>query len=212
MAFHAEPEDEVGVYGTAADYARAWRHIDSRFRAMGARKSVIFVWDMTGYMTRVPQWNTLYPGDRVVDWLAWDPYGKTPSNPPAAPVVPFSSAFGQANGSRPDDTGSTRFYKWADGAGATAPGTDKFYVKPGSHRKPLMVAEFGLCWASSTLGQAEQWYARAGTMIGRGRYRRVKAFVYFDVDACEKPTGSSTMAASFRRAVSVQRLRQPRPY
>jgi len=212
MSFHAEPEDEVGTYGTAGDYARAWRHIDMRFRADHARKSVIFVWDMTGYMSRVPQWNKLYPGDHVVDWLAWDPYGKTPSNPAAAPVVPFASAFGEAKGSSPDDSGSYRFYKWATGAGALAFGTNKVYVKPGSTRKPLMVAEFGVCWATSTVGQTERWYDRAARLIGRGHYRRVKAFVYFDVEACEKPTGSSTMAASFRRAVSVRRLQQPRPY
>jgi hypothetical protein len=212
MAFHAEPEDEVGTYGTAADYAQAWRHIDKRFRANHARKAVIFVWDMTGYMTRVPHWNALYPGDHVVDWLAWDPYGKTPSNPATAPVVPFSSAFGEARGSRPDHTGSTRFYKWADGAGALAPGTNKVYVKPGSRRKPLMVAEFSVCWATSTLGQAERWYARAARMIGRGQYPLVKAFVYFDAEPCEKPTGSQAMTASFRRAVSVRRLKQSRPY
>ena len=212
MSFHAEPEDEIGTYGTAEDYARAWRHLDSRFRALGARKSVIFVWDMTGYMTRVPLWSALYPGDRVVDWLAWDPYGKTPSNPAAAPVVPFSSAFGEAGGSSPDETGSTRFYKWADGAGARTPGTDTVYVKRGSHRKPLMVAEFGVCWATSTLAQTQRWYERAAAMIGKGQYPLVKAFVYYDAEACEKPTGTSAMAASFRHAVSVPRLRQPRPY
>jgi len=212
MAFHAEPEDEVGTYGTASDYARAWRHIDKRFRINHARKSVIFVWDMTGYMTRVPLWNVLYPGDHVVDWLAWDPYGKTPSNPAAAPVVPFPSAFGEAAGSAPDDTGSTRFYKWADGAGALAPGTNTVYTKRGSRHKPLMVAEFGVCWATSTLAQTERWYARAAKMIGRGRYPLVKAFVHFEAEACEKPTGSAIMAANFRRAVSVRRLRQPRPY
>jgi hypothetical protein len=211
MAFHAEPEDEVGTYGTAGDYRRAWRHINARFRANHARKSVIFVWDMTGYMTRVPLWNALYPGDRVADWLAWDPYGKTPSNPAAAPIVPFSSAFGEARGSRPDRTGSTRFYKWANGAGALAYGTKKIYVKPGSWHKPLMVAEFSVCWETSTLAQTERWYAEAARVIGRGRYPRVKAFVYFGAEACERPTGSATMTTSFRRAISVRRLKQPLP-
>ena len=35
------------------------------------------------------------PGDRVVDWLAWDPYGKTQYTPPLAPIVPFKTAVGQ---------------------------------------------------------------------------------------------------------------------
>ena len=212
MAFHAEPEDEIGKYGTPAEYVAAWQHIDARFRALGARRSVIFVWDMTGYMTRVPLWNALYPGDRVIDWLAWDPYGKTPDNPVSAPVVPFPLALGQDKGRRPDSTGAYRFYKWADGPGAAAYGTGRVYRKPGSHQKPLMVAEFSVCWASSTLMQAQRWYGQAGTVLRKGRYPRVKAFVYFDVAACEKPTGTARMAANFRRAVSVSRLRQRRPY
>src|SRR5437868_1680567 len=123
----------------------------------GARSSVIFVWNMTGYMSRVPLWNAMYPGDRVVDWLAWDPYGKTPDNPIAAPVVPFPTALGQDKGRRPDTTGAYRFYKWADGPGAAAWPTGVVYRKPGAHKKPLMVAEFSVCWASSTLAQAQRW-------------------------------------------------------
>jgi hypothetical protein len=49
-------------------------------------------------------------------------------------------------------------------------------------------------------------------VLRTGRYRRVKAFVYFDVPTCEKPTGTAQMAANFRRAVSVKRLKQRRPY
>ena len=76
----------------------------------------------------------------------------------------------------------------------------------------VMVAEFGVCWATSTLAQTQRWYERAAAMIGKGQYPLVKAFVYYDAEACEKPTGTSAMAASFRHAVSVPRLRQPRPY
>ena len=75
-----------------------------------------------------------------------------------------------------------------------------------------MVAEFGVCWATSTLEQTQRWYARAATMIGKGQYRRVKAFVYYDAEGCEKPTGTAAMVASFRHAVSVPRHRQPRTY
>lgn len=212
MSFDPEPERDLGTSGTPADYAAAWRHIDARFRALGARSSVIFVWNMTGYMSRVPVWNAMYPGDRVVDWLAWDPYGKTPDNPAAAPVVPFPTALGQDKGRRPDTTGAYRFYKWADGPGAAAWPTGVVYRKPGSHKKPLMVAEFSVCWASSTMAQAQRWYEQARTVLRRGRYLRVKAFVYFDVPACEKPTGTALMTANFRRAVSIKRLKQRRPY
>jgi hypothetical protein len=212
MAFHHEPEDNIGQYGDAADYAAAWRHINDRFIALGARSSVIFVWVVTGYKSWVADWNALYPGDDVVDWLAWDPYGRTYSDSATSAIRPFSTALGEDAGAAPDATGSTRFYKWATGAGAKDPATGKVFVKQGAHDKPLMLAEFGVCWSSNTRSQAEQWYADAATSIGSGRYPLVRAFVHFDVYRCHRPTATPTTLANFRAAVSVPRLRQPRPY
>jgi hypothetical protein len=212
MVFHHEPENDIGKFGTAADYARAWRHINFRFVTLHARHSVIFVWDMAGYETRVGEWNALYPGDRVIDWLAWDPYGKTQYSPPAAPIVPFTTAVGQYQGTNVDRTGAYRFYKWATGTGAEDPRSGRVFAKASSHAKPLMIAEFGVCWNAASLASAERWYEDAGAAIRAGSYRRVKAFVSFDYYQCFQPTATQQMQASFRTAVRAQRLQQRTPY
>jgi hypothetical protein len=211
MAFHHEPEDDIGRFGTPSDYVRAWRHIDARFIALHARRAVIFVWDMGGFRTRVDDWNALYPGDRVVDWLAWDPYGKTQYASPSAPITPFETAVGEYEGNSPDSTGKYRFYKWATGAGAVDP-SGHVFAKIGSHKKPLMIAEFGVCWNAITLGPAEKWYEAAAEAIRDGAYPQVKAFLSFDRPPCFRPTASPQMQASFRAAVTAPRLRQQRPY
>jgi hypothetical protein len=212
MAFHHEPENDIGAFGTPADYARAWRHINARFVALHARRDVIFVWDMAGYQTRVNEWNALYPGDRVIDWLAWDPYGKTQYTPPSAPIIPFETAIGEFRGHEFDRTGAYRFYKWATGDGAVDPRSGRVFVKRGSHRKPLMIAEFGVCWNPATLAAAQQWYGEAATAIKDGAYPRVKAFMSFDYFQCFRPTATPQMEASFQKAVDAPRLRQRTPY
>ena len=212
MAFHHEPENDIGTFGTPSDYARAWRHINARFVALHARRAVIFVWDMAGYETRVGEWNALYPGDRVVDWLAWDPYGKTQYSPPSAPIVPFTTAVGQYRGSDVDRTGAYRFYKWATGTGAEDLRSGRVFAKVGSHTKPLMIAEFSVCWNPATLASADRWYEDAAAAIRNRAYPRVKAFVSFDYYDCFRPTASPEMQASFRAAVAAPRLQQPTPY
>ena len=212
MAFHHEPENDIGTFGTPSDYVRAWRHIAARFVALHARRAVIFVWDMAGYETRVGDWNALYPGDRVVDWLAWDPYGKTQYSPASAPIVPFTTAVGQYRGSDADDSSAYRFYKWATGSGAQDLGSGRVYTKVGSHRKPLMIAEFGVCWNTATLASAERWYQEAAAAIRGGAYPLVKAFMSFDFYRCFQPNASRQMQASFRTTVGVPRLRQRTPY
>ena len=212
MAFHHEPENDIGTFGSPSDYARAWRHIAARFVALHARRSVIFVWDMAGYETRVGDWNALYPGDRVVDWLAWDPYGKSQYSPLWTPIVPFTTALGQYRGHGVDDTGAYRFYKWATGAGAEDPRSGRVFAKAGSHTKPLMIAEFGVCWNPATIVPAERWYEDADAAIRAGAYPQVKAFLTFDYFDCYKPIASPEMQDTFRAALTARRLHQRKPY
>jgi beta-mannanase len=75
LAFHHEPENDVGgSFGSASDYARAYRHVHGRFAALGVT-NVVWVWNVMGF---VNGWGslypTLYPGDAYVDWIAYDPY------------------------------------------------------------------------------------------------------------------------------------------
>ncbi len=114
LTFHHEPEDEVGQWGSAADYAAAWRHVHDTFAALGVT-NVVWVWDMMGF---VQGWGglypQLYPGDRYVDWIAWDPYNWAGCRS-GVKWRTFSEI------TRP-------FYDWAT---ASHPG------------KPLMLAEYG---------------------------------------------------------------------
>lgn len=74
LTFHHEPEDQVGTsFGTAADYASAYRRIHDRFVAAGAT-NVVWVWNVMGFSGWYSIYPALYPGDSYVDWIAWDPY------------------------------------------------------------------------------------------------------------------------------------------
>jgi beta-mannanase len=74
MAFHTEPEPDVGRYGTAANFVAAWRHIHDRFQAKGV-SNVVWVWNVTGSSGWYNLYTGgLYPGDAYVDWIGWDPY------------------------------------------------------------------------------------------------------------------------------------------
>jgi beta-mannanase len=74
LAFHTEPEPQVGKYGSAADFVAAWRHIHDRFAARGVG-NVVWVWNVTGSSGWFSLYTGgLYPGDAYVDWIGWDPY------------------------------------------------------------------------------------------------------------------------------------------
>ena len=113
LAFHHEPENDVGRYGTPADYKAAFRHIVRRFHAEHAR-NVRFVCILEGYTYEggnggVRRW---YPGRKFVDWAAADAYNWAPGRAGYS-WRSFKSAF-------------QGFYSWGK-----------------RHHKPLMAAEFG---------------------------------------------------------------------
>ena len=109
-----EPEnDDSG--GGDDEYARAFRYIIERVRARGADNAVS-VWNMMGYYGHGSRYNTLYPGDDVVDWIGSDPYVRTD-----AKVDTWAELFNTASGSFPG------FYSWAKPKG-----------------KPFMLCEWGI--------------------------------------------------------------------
>jgi beta-mannanase len=74
LAFHTEPEPDVGQYGSAASFVAAWRHIHDMFQAKDVR-NVVWVWNVTGSSGWYSLYKGgLYPGDAYVDWIGWDPY------------------------------------------------------------------------------------------------------------------------------------------
>lgn len=79
LGVHHEPEDEVrpepGSGYTARDYAAMYRHVVERLRQQGVDNAVTVMNYMGFREWAVQPWYAdLYPGDDVVDWLAFDLY------------------------------------------------------------------------------------------------------------------------------------------
>jgi hypothetical protein len=114
--FH-EPENDEQADGsgmTAADYVDMYRHVVQRLRNQGVDNAV-FVMNYIGFGTWASAVDRFYPGDDVVDWIAYDPYG----------LAKHTSFVRLLNDPA---EGWPGFYSWAT---RKAPG------------KPLMVAEWG---------------------------------------------------------------------
>lgn len=68
-----ENDDKVAPYVGDADYAKAYKYVIDMMKANGAN-NIVVVWNMMGAEKWMGRYNTLYPGDNVVDWIASDPY------------------------------------------------------------------------------------------------------------------------------------------
>lgn len=67
-----------GVHGnTSHQYIAAWRHVVGVFRREGAA-NVRWVWSPNATSPWVPRFESLYPGDSWVDWVALDGYNWGP--------------------------------------------------------------------------------------------------------------------------------------
>ena len=117
LAIYHEPENDEQADGggmTAADYVEMYRHVVQRLRDQGVDNAV-FVMNYLGFAKWATAVDGFYPGDDVVDWIAYDPYG-------LAKQHDFARLLND-----PAD-GWPGFYEWAT---RKAPG------------KPMMVAEWG---------------------------------------------------------------------
>lgn len=218
MAYHHEPEDDVGTFGTQAEYVSSYQRVRDRFTARGVT-SVIYVWVVTGYKARVDFWNGMYPGDAYVDWLGYDPYPATCTGFDGT-NDPFLTAFGEHPGQAGvDDSGKYRFYKWATGVGGGSrdDGTSNDYVKSGDLTKPIMAAE----WAPSEDPAApadrmvpifQDWKAA----VEQNTYPQIRAWVYWESGESGTCTHriniTAATKAAFKATSDLPALRRPRPY
>jgi hypothetical protein len=167
LTVHHEPEDEVvttpGSGFTQADYVAMFRHVMLRLRADGAT-SFVSVWDTMGYYGWGTKgyYATLYPGDDVVDWIAYDPYSRHGSG-----LADFAN---QASGSFPG------FYTWST---ATHPS------------KPLMLAETGVSDNLGQNSEATRANVFSSLVAQAKTMPALKAIVYFD-HAFDGSSGGST--------------------
>jgi hypothetical protein len=117
LAIFHEPEDDElgpGTGMTADDYVAMYRHVVERLRAHGVTNAV-FVMNYMGFSRWANRVDAFYPGNDVVDWIAYDPYG-------FAAETSMDKLLNSPSGAWPG------FYNWAV---AKAP------------EKPLMLAEWG---------------------------------------------------------------------
>ncbi len=160
LAVWHEPENDVntapGSGMTVADYRAMYRHVILRLRADGATKFV----SVMNYMG-FGRWNSmldgLYPGDDVVDWIAYDPYQT--NNASGLAGHDFADMVNRGY------QGGKGFYTWATTTHPT---------------KPLMLAEWGgLYNPANPTGQAA-FFKTVTTQIAS--FPALKALVYFDID------------------------------
>ena len=136
LAFHHEPEDDLATFGTPADYAAAFRHIVTVFRARGVT-NVAFVWTMMSWSFNPNSGKNVdsyYPGDAYVDAIGSDGYDWYP---------------GRAGDS------------WTAFQTVFQP-TQNFAV---AHGKPWMAVEYGAQEDPAVPGRKAQWLTDALTTI-----------------------------------------------
>jgi hypothetical protein len=183
---HHEPEEEVrerpGSGYTAHDYRDMFRHVVSRLRARGVDNLVTVVVHMA-YVpyTSEPWFDDLYPGDDVVDWVAWDTYAYSERGQYGH--GDFAELMNRTSDESPGWPG---FYNWAAGRHPS---------------KPLMVAEWGV-WASpENPGHQADFYRSVARQITD--FPRIKALVHFDTPSDQRgrdsrPERTSDGLAAYR--------------
>lgn len=160
LTIHHEPEDEVvarsGSGFTAADYRRMYQHVVKRFRAKGVT-NVVFVMTYMGAQKHVnqPWFKKLWPGDRYVDWIAYDPY-----------VTPRTN--GQDGG-----------FHWLVNThwGSDFDGMYN-WIAANHPNKPLMFTEWGVAEKPGSPAYKANLFRSVPKNLDR--YPKIKAMVYFD--------------------------------
>ena len=131
LAFHHEPEDDPS-FGTPSDFAAAFRHIVTVFRAHGVH-NVGYVWTLMSWTFdprsgRDPMdW---YPGDAYVNFVGSDGYNWAPHKP-GAPWESFATVFAP----------TVSFAR--------------------AHSKRVMAVEYGVMEDPSIPGRKAQWFRDA---------------------------------------------------
>jgi hypothetical protein len=98
LAFHHEPEDDVGPWGTAVDYVAAFKHIRDVFDDQGVT-NVVFAWVMMSWTFdpdsgRDP--DEYWPGNAYADVIGSDGYNWYPGKP-GVPWDSFETVFSPTN-------------------------------------------------------------------------------------------------------------------
>jgi hypothetical protein len=189
LGVHHEPEDEVrpepGSGYTARDYAAMYRHVAERLRQHGVDNAVT-VMNYMGFREWAlqPWYDDLYPGDDVVDWLAFDLYA--------------THGLGGQQGD---------FADLVDPHGVPGPWPGNYDWAAREHPgKPLMLAEWGVGEHPQQPGWKAGFFDSVADALPD--LDRLGALVYFsDHDAPKagdtRPDTSPKSAAAFRSMVAA---------
>ncbi|MFY1701577.1 glycoside hydrolase [Micromonospora sp. WMMA1923] len=186
MGFDHEPEDEPAK-GSDADFVRAWRYVHDRFARAGASNAV-WVWVMMGWSGYHDRYVGLYPGDRYVDWVGYDPYNFQVCNGSTVWKSPHETVGG--------------FYRWLDDNGVGA-------------GKPRMLAEFGTNLHPDDPGAKRRWFEEFPAALKA--HPKIKAAIYFNSPGMTRKSSTCDMTmnhnasavAGFAQAGRDSYLRQP---
>ena len=185
LAVYHEPENNVnpqaGSKMTATDFRDMYRHVVQRLREKGVTNAVTVV----NYMGAAkwgdePWFGDLYPGDDVVDWVAFDAYAV---GEPGFNSGDFASMVNRGQNAR-----------W--------PGMYDWVVKnhPG---KPVMLAEWGFGdFAGDPSAKPGFFTGMAGQLA---RFPALKALVYFDSQDAA-PFGDTRIDSSQRALAAFKKL------
>lgn len=153
LTIQHEPENDVidrpGSGMTPTDYVSMYRHVVSALRALNV-DNVVFVLGYMGFGRWSSMVDDLYPGDDVVDWISYDPYG-----------FDSHATFAEMLND-PGPAGWPGFYEWAT---EKAPGT------------PIMLGEWGFDLRRQT--RAPEMLGDASLALQRD-FQMIKALVYWN--------------------------------
>jgi hypothetical protein len=160
LAIFHEPEDNVvdksGSKMQASDFRAMYRHVVERLRSHGVTNAVTVMNYMGSSKWGVAPWfGDLYPGDDVVDWIAFDPYAM---GQPGFHHGDFAEMVNRGHGPR-----------W--------PGMYDWIARnhPG---KPVMLGEWGFGDYAADRSAKAKFFSTLGTELDR--FPAIKALVYFD--------------------------------
>jgi hypothetical protein len=170
FAVHHEGENDVrekaGSGYTARDYAAMYRHVIKRLRAHGVNNIVSVLVHMAYVKHATQSWfNSMYPGEDVVDWIGFDTYAYSD---PGYGHGDFAEVFNRRIESWPG------FYNWA------------LTRHPG---KPLMIAEWGVWSSKRNTAYKVDFYRELGQEIRR--FPKIRAMVQFETPHNQKGQDSS---------------------
>ena len=146
-----------GDAGSPAQYVAMWQNVENIFAQQGVTNVVWVMTDET-YAPFSCLTSLLYPGNSLVDWMAFDTYNQGLTGAIGTPTAPFEGTAGAWYSHLEQDSNSTTDFT----------------------SKPWAIGEFGSCIESYPQSQVDEYYADAKYAVDNNLYPNVKLYMDFD--------------------------------